>query len=170
MRALVFLDIETTGLDPDKHEAWEIAFAHEHGPVESAVLVHSLKTADPKALELNGYFQRFPNGARSTGPIVDIQVRQALTGVTIVAANPSFDVDFLYRRWGVAPWHHRKIDVETMAYTVLQYDEMKGMKDISEDLRGMGFAVDQPDHTAAGDVIALRQCYQWLRHIQRRDS
>lgn len=166
MRDLVFLDIETTGLDPDKHEAWEVALAVNDGPVTTHILVHSLKTADPKALELNGYFRRHPTGARSEGPALDLALREKLKGVTIVAANPSFDVDFLYRRWGVAPWHHRKIDVETMAYTVLHYDEMKGMQHISEDLRALGYTVDQPDHSAYGDVVALRQCYNWLRDIQ----
>lgn len=166
MRDLVFLDIETTGLDPDKHEAWEVAVAINDGPVTSHILVHSLKTADFKALDLNGYFRRNPLGARSEGPIVDLQVREMLQDATVVAANPSFDVDFLYRRWGVAPWHHRKIDVETMAYAVLQYDEMKGMKDIAEDLRDREFSIRQPDHTAYGDVTALRDCYKALRAIQ----
>lgn len=167
MRDLVFLDIETTGLDPDKHQAWEIAAAVNDEPVISYVLVHSLQTADEKALELNGYFLRYPDGARSLGPMVDIQFRKMLKDVTIVAANPSFDVDFLYRRWGVAPWHHRKLDIETMAYTVFEYDEMKGMKDIASDLTERGFYIRQPDHTAHGDVTALRDCYKALRAIQR---
>lgn len=164
MRDLVFLDIETTGLVPERHEVWEVAFAVNDAPVETCIVPHTLKTADPKALELNGYYKRIHY--TDQGVNYDMQIRRILEGNTVVAANPSFDVDFLYRRWGVAPWHHRKIDVESMAYAILEYDEMKGLAGIRDDLWGLGFNLEQPDHSASKDVEVLRQCYKALRSIQ----
>lgn len=167
MRKKAFIDIETTGLEPNKHEAWEVAVAIDDGPVDAYILPHSLAKADENSLEVNGYWERAHLGLQPQwGQSWDLHLRHILSGVTIVAANPSFDVDFLYRRWGTAPWHHRKLDVESMAYTVLGYRDMKGLATISEDLRELGYAIDDPDHSAMGDVTVLRQCYHGLLHFQ----
>lgn len=46
MSALVFLDTETTGLHPERHEVWEIAYGFEDGRIESGEVKHDLFTAD----------------------------------------------------------------------------------------------------------------------------
>lgn len=167
---LVFLDIETTGLDPDLHEVWEVAYALEQGDPLSFVVPHTLRTADPKALELNGYHRRvvrpgeglFGSNVQETA---DLHLRQALGGVTIVGANPAFDTAFLRRRWGVAPWHYRLLDVEAMAVGVLGLDRPKGLNALAEALALDGFVIPSPDHTAAGDVLTTRAVYNALRRI-----
>jgi oligoribonuclease (3'-5' exoribonuclease) len=45
---LVFLDTETTGLDPNRHEIWEVAYAVEDDPIVSGSVHHSLRNADPE--------------------------------------------------------------------------------------------------------------------------
>lgn len=42
MRPLVFLDTETTGLDPARHEVWEIAYAVGKHDILSAIVPHQL--------------------------------------------------------------------------------------------------------------------------------
>lgn len=163
MTALVFLDTETTGLDPALHEVWEIAYAVETGAISSAFLPHSLRTADPEALALNRYWHRIATGPVGADPGNDPFLRKIFTGATIVGANPAFDAAFLRARWGVAPWHHRLIDVESMALTVLGYDRPKGLRDLSADLRDRGYDIPEPDHTAAGDVATTRAAYNALR-------
>lgn len=163
MTDLIFLDTETTGLEYDKHEIWEIAWAVNDGPIEERILVHSLKTADPKALDLNGYHVRFPEGARSKGPMTDLEVRNILAGNTIVAANPTFDRIFMYLRWGHEPYHYRSIDVETMALTVFDWSRPRGLKDVAEELTQRRYDIPLPDHTAGKDVEVLRACYNALR-------
>lgn len=170
MRDLIFLDTETTGLDPNKHEIWEIAWAvNDDIPVQSRIVVHSLKTADPTALEMNHYLEKHPQGARSEGPMVDLDIRQILEGNTLVCANPTFDRMFMQRRWGLEPYHYRSIDVESMAYAVFMYDEIRGLKDVAEHLTQLGFNIGEPNHAAWVDVVVLRECFKALRTIQQRN-
>lgn len=160
----LFLDTETTGLELD-HDIWEIAYAIEDGPIESTILPHSLKNADPKALDLNGYHTRFPGGARADSPLTDIYLREVFQDMTIVGANPAFDAIRLQLRWGCQPWHYRMIDISSMAIPVLGLrDDGKpmGLFDIAQAVRGFGHDVPEPDHTAAGDVATLRACYNAL--------
>lgn len=158
MSALVFLDTETTGLDPALHEVWEIAWAIGDGQIQSGVLPHSLRTADPEALALNGY-HRPSRGAVNVDPGLDPFLRKQFTGATIVGSNPAFDTAFLRARWGVAPWHHRMIAVESVALGVLGYERPKGLAGVAADLRDRGHDIPEPDHTAAGDVATLRAVY-----------
>lgn len=177
MTDLVFLDTETTGLDPELHEIWEIAWAvNDEIPVQERIMPHSLLTADPKALELNHYWDRANLGYEPRwGENYDLEIKQILTGNTIVAANPAFDASFLRMRWGSAPWHYRMIDVESMALGVLGYYRPKGLADIADDLRELGYNIGEPSHAAWVDVVVLRESYKALRHIMqdpwvRRDA
>lgn len=161
MNDLVFLDTETTGLDPALHEVWEIAFAINDRSIASGVIPHGLHTADPDALAMNGYTVRGLGVAPD--PWLDIELKHLLAGNTIVGANPAFDTAFLRARWGVAPWHHRLIDVESMAFAVLGYVRPKGLHALAADLRDRGHDIPAPDHTAAGDVATTRAVYEALR-------
>lgn len=160
-RPLVFLDLETTGLDPETHEVWEAAWAVDDGPIQTVQLPHSLATADPEALTANRYWERVghPNPHR------DILLRGVLQDVTIVGANPAFDAAFLRARWKSAPWHYRLLDVQAYAMPLLGHERPKGLFDICAELKEKGFDIPMPDHTAAQDVEALRACFKALRSL-----
>ena len=163
---LVYLDTETTGLDPDRHEIWELAYAVDDGPIHSGVMFHSLRHADPKALAMNGYWDRTRDATPKAWQQLENGARTALEGATLVGANPAFDAAFLRARWGVAPWRYRLLDVEAYAMGALGYDQPKGLKDIAATLAiGEGFDIPSPDHSAAGDVATLRACHLALRKI-----
>jgi oligoribonuclease (3'-5' exoribonuclease) len=168
MNDLIFLDTETTGLDDDKHDIWEIAWVINYGPVEERILVHSLKTADQVALDTNGYLRYFPNGARSEGPLVDLEVRRVLSGNTLVCANPTFDRMFMKKRWGSEPYHYRSVDLESMAMLFFGWERPKGLKDISDAVRELGYAIQEPNHRAFRDVVVLRECYYALLAEQKK--
>ena len=158
---LVFLDTETTRLDPKRHEIWEIAYAVDDGPIKSAIVPHKFTKPDPKALAMNGYLDRAVDA--KANHLFESELLDELTGATIVGANPAFDAAFLRARWGITPWHHRLWDIEAYAAGVLGWDSLKGMKGIAETLRVLGHDIPQPDHSAAADVAALRASFYALR-------
>ena len=160
--SLVFLDTETTGLDPERHEVWEIAYAVDDGPILYGVVHHSLRYADPTALRLNEYASR---GVVATYSDIEPLCRTALDGATIVGANPAFDTAFLRSRWGIAPWHHRLWDIEAYAAGVLGLSLVPGLSGLALRLRADGHEIPEPDHTAAGDVATLRACFRALQTI-----
>lgn len=167
MNDLIYLDTETTGLDPYLHEVWEIAYAINDGPVRVCNVPHSIVTADEEALKMNGYWERGIIEYRDENTF-DLILRKNIKGNTIVGANPAFDVEFLRKRWGVTPWHYRKIDVESMAFLLFSYDRPKGLADISKDLRRLGYSIPDPDHSAAKDVEVVREVYRALHREQAK--
>lgn len=138
-RPLAFIDTETTGLDVEHHDAWEIAVIHRrpgHPDAEHLWQIRvSLAEADPEALDINGYHQRFavPTGEMAvrlatdtmpaarpvTGPDLMLDLMAILDGSILVGSNPAFDERFLtklFRQAGTVPaWHYRTRDIATMA-------------------------------------------------------
>lgn len=161
MSDLIFLDTETTGLEADKHEIWEIAWAVNDGEIESAIIPHSIVKADPKALGMNGYYKRVHYVDQ--GINVDLLVREMLEGNTLVCANPTFDRMFMWQRWGYEPYHYRSIDIESMALLAFEWERPRGLKDVAAELRYRKHDIPEPDHSAAKDVEVLRACYHALR-------
>lgn len=161
---LCFVDTETTGLDPTVHQAYEVAWAHGDGHVATMTLPHTLDHADPVSLKVGDYFGRgfhpMP-GANQHWRLGELA--KSLQGVTLVGANPAFDAAFLRRAIGCAPWHHRLVDVESMATWVLKLDHVPGLNEVFQRLVEMGHAIPEPDHTAAGDVLTTRACFDALR-------
>lgn len=58
MTALAFVDTETTGLDPDFHEIWEVGLI-VNDEERLWQLPVDLKRADPKALEIGRFHERY---------------------------------------------------------------------------------------------------------------
>ena len=160
--SLVFLDTETTGLDPDFHDVWEIAYAVDDRPIRSCVVDHDPVRSDLKALSLNGYFGRGDSRSRERDSLYsmnfELKLREDLDGATLVGANPAFDAAFLRTRWDVAPWRYRLLDVEAYAMPALGLSEPKGLAYIAERL-----GISAPDHSASTDVHVLRECFRALR-------
>lgn len=128
----LYLDTETTGLDPNCHEIIEIAIVIEEVPEnpndlgkiiqtwERKIRPIHIRAAHPKALEVNGYT---PQEWEGTLPFADyadeIAGLLASTG-TLVGHNPTFDTNFLksaFAREGLGvriPYH--QIDTVSLAY------------------------------------------------------
>jgi oligoribonuclease (3'-5' exoribonuclease) len=165
---LVYLDTETTGLNPALHEIVEVAWAVDDGPIHCVVLPHTLRNAEMAALNINGYFDRnldermrYDIGSERPTDLVRDLLRD-LRGATLVGANPAFDAAFLMARFGVQLWHYRLLDIEAYAAGVFGWALPRGLKDVRDELRDRGWPLTQPDHTARGDVEVLRACHQAL--------
>lgn len=164
---LCFLDTETTGLDPTQHHAVEIAWALNDGPVKTFIPRHTLDGADPRALDINGYFDRqLDRQMQDVQDVDEGDLLRDLRGVTLVGSNPAFDASFLRKTLGVALWKHRLIDVAAGAMWVFGWDEPKGLAAVVEELRTRGHDIPGPDHTAAGDVAVTRSVFLALRALR----
>lgn len=127
-----FLDVETTGLDPDRHEIWEVGLILPVGGGSYLwQLPVDLGRADPKSLAMNGFHDRRADGAVETrhqnGDVTwymdtakfTRQFARLTRGLHLVGANVGFDADRLWRLLranGECPmWHYHIIDVEALA-------------------------------------------------------
>ncbi|WP_326806710.1 3'-5' exonuclease [Streptomyces sp. NBC_01775] len=167
---LAFVDTETTGLDPARHEVWEIAvIRRETDGTETEHLWqrrltdHQLEDADPEALRINRYAERLavpdvqyaaslshaceqPHGL-SLGQL-DADVRTVVTGAVLIGSNPAFDAAFLQAFLGAAPWHYRTVDIATLAagyvhgaIDATQYPESEAVPAVPYSSRGLSRAV-----------------------------
>ena len=163
---LVFIDCETTGLDPIFHDVTEFAWAEVDGPVHTLRLPHKTGTADPVALKVSGYHER-GLGERSTwtpyraaGPIIESVLRNAV----LAGANVAFDKGFLSRVVNDT-WSHRVLEVPSYALLVTGREFPFGLH-ATADLVGEILQVEPPAivaHSAAGDVELARWVYLTCR-------
>lgn len=102
-RDVCFVDLETTGLDPELHEIIEIGAVRvdptlgtEIGRYHVLVLPEHIETASPKALRVNGYD---PERWAEEGIALDLAIEglsRWIAGATIAGHNAAtFDVPFL---------------------------------------------------------------------------
>lgn len=192
MTRLAFVDIETTGLDPDRHEAWEAALIlrdDERMDEEHVwMLSVDLSMADAGALRMNHFYDRYPEpGALSVNSSVAQNIAVLTAGAHLVGANPAFDAAFFDRllsRWGLVPaWHYRLIDVEALAMGYAHGLEDGGIvgevvdpdadlataspRGLSTVAAALGITVDQQaKHTAIGDARVARDVYDIVTHRQ----
>lgn len=171
MTALTFVDTETTSLRPDRR-AWEVAIVccDEHGEIEYSWFVRlddlDLGNADPKSLEVGGFYTRHPD-ITGSGSIAALPERDVLTeaedltrGTHLVGAVPSFDAETLATRMranGICPsWHHRLRCVESLAAGYLRRRDIGGLRDAAEALGVETWAA----HTALGDARTARAVWE----------
>lgn len=137
---LLFVDVETSGLDPDRDVITEIAWIRrqlvDHGetvdgrPItsgeDSSARVHH-PIHDPSLVpshvaDLTDYSRRIHPAEKDTWELIIALLERhgRIDGATLVGANPAFDAAFLWRQlrrhgYSEPPWHHRLVDVEVLA-------------------------------------------------------
>lgn len=167
MRAILALDTETDGLGWSR-QAWELAFVKrwpDGNTVErSWFLDIDLRRADPKALEIGGFYERHPQGIflstgrKSNEKAVDGAEVAALIahwthGATLLGAQPWFDAHILsgiLHRHGIpVAWHYRMYDVGSLT-AGHHHQRIGGLAACAESL-GIPFPADE-QHTALGDA------------------
>jgi len=128
----LYLDTETTGLDPNCHEIIEIAILIEEVPEnpndlgkiiqtwERKIRPIHIRAAHPKALEVNGYTPEAWEGSLPFADHADEIAGLLASASTLVGHNPTFDTNFLrsaFAREGLGiriPYH--QIDTVSLAY------------------------------------------------------
>lgn len=136
---LAFVDTETTHLDAEIGEVWEVAVIvrdfGDNEPTDSEYVWQirpNLATADPESLKIGRYLERFavpvPAEAAWTGyedgPILPMgrgevvgAILNVLRGAVLIGSNPGFDDRFLRKLLGPgsAQWHYRPVCIATLA-------------------------------------------------------
>lgn len=139
MTPLAFVDCETTHLDAEVGDAWEVAVIlrefDDNEPTDTEYVWQirpDLTKADPEALRIGRYLERFAVPVvveaaftgYEAGPVVPMTRTQAvsailsvLRGAVLVGSNPGFDDRFLRKLLGPgsAQWHYRPVDIATLA-------------------------------------------------------
>lgn len=167
MRKLIFLDTETTGLDPLKHEIIDIAMIivteDERTIYNTKIKPSRILDANLKALEINGYttdkWEAAPDMAEC---IHDIQ--KHLQDGYIIGYNPQFDVGFLeaaFKEYKLNVPRMRSIDLMALSFYFLS---PLGLKSLSLDSvrKFLGISTHNA-HTAlkdAWDCMHLWQVYK----------
>lgn len=165
-RPLVFIDTETTSLDPATRLPWEVAWWNvtPHGAAASCIwhIEVPLDDADEEALKIGCYHERMPPNPSSTREAAEA-IHADLHGVTLVGANIAFDAQTLTNLLalhGLKPsWHYRLIDIESLVAGSFGR-VVGGLRDC---LEACGLDYDPGlMHTALYDALQVRRLWDHL--------
>lgn len=174
---VLFVDSETIGLDPERHPIWEVAAIEANGTEHLWQVKWPravLDNAEPIALEINGFEQRYDKGACPIlSPKESAELFASLSqGLHLVGAVISFDEERLRRMHnlhlgrpeGKYPWRYRLICVESMMLGAAGADVVHPYSP-REMAEALGVPTD-PDthHTALADARWAKAIYERVMH------
>lgn len=165
---LVFIDLETSGLNPQKNKIIEIAMVCRRPEEERFVLQQLVNPGcplEPFITQLTGISDEMLRDAPAIDDLRDI-VLPRLEESWLVAHNANFDVSFLETGFGVKLSRRRIVD--TIELSKILYPRLK-----SYSLRSLARTFDlkvSPCHRALGDTEALEALFAHLIRKARRLS
>jgi hypothetical protein len=177
-RQLILVDLESSGLDVQIHQAVEVAWWNlTTGQRGEFIPYHDVRevlaNADLRALQINRYIDRIAMAPQDGGGVEARRLAKQLDGNTLVSVNPgNIDGPFLAKMFrmyedreafGAPEWHYRMWDINAYAAGVLGLDELPGL----EKLCGLLGTTFGPDHTAHGDVTAAGHCFVELQNLAK---
>jgi DNA polymerase-3 subunit epsilon len=127
VKPLAFLDLETTGLDPARHEILEIAVVRadpftlaEWGEVSIKVAPERLDDADPESLRVCGYSDAAWASALPLDEALS-GIASLLDGAILAGHNVPFDKSFLVAGWkrtglNPPPMDYHTLDTAALAW------------------------------------------------------
>lgn len=178
MSDIAFVDVETTGLDPNKDSVIQLAVVRTDSTGENVKLTLCIKVkpttpVHPAAAAVNGYT---PEGWEDavTPAAAAQQLAAACQGTEFAAHCVWFDQGFcekLLRENGQKiPWGRRLIDTQTLAHLMrAEYPDMRGTN-LQSCIEKLGGARG-PVHDALDDARWARNVYVWaMRKISQKSA
>lgn len=190
---VVFLDTETTGLDPERHKIWEVGLIYwqdgewkeyhafvSHSIREIKEFDVTLEFADPFALNIGKFWERYDELDAVDWRVMIDEVLALTAGKHLVGAVVSFDEERL-RRYAlracfVPRWHYHIIDIEAMAvgYVLPEKVELPWKSERLYELLGLPKVSEEDKHTALGDArqvkLAFERMVQWEPEATEKGS
>lgn len=176
-RPQAFIDIETTGLDPNKHEIWEIAclLRMPDGKEETCSYfldLHHQETASSEALILSGFHDRYPAGNSIPIDTAFELFKNFTKNAAIFGLNPCFDIGFL-RATAIREkiifqpeWFYTIVDIKSFAAGALGISPLISSNKLAERL---GVRTERADrHSALGDCYYSAEIYDAARSVHKK--
>lgn len=175
--ALLFLDLESGGLDPLTYEiteiSWILDYDGETRYAETQFIQHDPALVGEWRRAKTDYVERTERNFYRQVPIdyalgmLHGQSDFFDVPVHLVGANPAFDhafLDMAYKKLGwQVPYHFHLIDIEAGAYFLMGLDRPPTLGGISKAL-GVQRDNSKP-HTSDEDVRETREMYYHLRRL-----
>lgn len=167
---LAFIDIETTGLNRQKHEIVEIGLILVNRnnleiieEWDAKIKPQNLKKADPIALKLIQFSKEKWRYALEPKPALE-QFSHKTADTILVAHNICFDRPFLedsFLKWKVPiKWNYHSLDTISLAYYKLAHNQKLKLSEIARILK-----IEQKKaHSALDDA---KTCYEIFRKLIR---
>ncbi len=162
IRDFVFVDCETTGLDPKEDTLVELTYGIDQ---EDLRTLYFGVTEVPEFIDNLTKFTERGVAKMVAASRDDLDIfRGTLAGNTMVSANPSFDKAFLEEN-DLWTGYYRVLDIEAYAMAKFQMDYVPSMKNIYDMLVRRGYKLTTPDHSSYNDTKALREAFNILRYM-----
>jgi len=190
----IFLDIESTGLDPSRHCAIDIAFKIIDlcsGELKRSFnqLIEPTKEnwekRDPVSMKINGYSFECLFGAKNARQvgeeIVNIFTEEGIERgkAVFICQNPSFDRTFFAQLVGIQTqekllWPYHWLDLASMYWALLVRKQLENGLPIPDRIslskndiaRAFHLEVESDPHRAINGVNHLIVCYQAVLGVQ----
>ena len=176
-RPMLFLDLETTGLNPGVQEISEIGallVSQSDWQViktyQAKVLPTHIETATPEALKIGHYDAE--SWAKEGRPLKEAleELSEIGRGAILAGFNVTFDWAFLQAGFNLVglpdPFYYHRYDVMSAAFSML-YDRQAFSKfSLNECCRFFG-VVNRNAHTALADAQATYEVFMGLRNLDK---
>jgi len=174
---LAFLDVETTGFDPEKHEIIELAcvIVKQNDGVPGEVVEEfefkikpeKLENAEAEALAINGYNEMEWMFAVSLEQAMKVFAEKTKDCI-FVAHNAAFDYSFIAKAFGITniknEMFYAKIDTLSYAYAKLGNDPTQTKFSLGALCERFGITNDRA-HTALADTRATVEVYRKMLEL-----
>lgn len=174
---LAFVDIETTGIDREKHEIIEIACVIAKIKDGELVVIDQLdlkiqptriKDADPQALRINGYNEADWLFATTLHSALEQFIKKT-DGAIFLAHNITFDYPFIEKALKecglIHRMHFQKIDTLSLAFGILHNSDDLGKLSLRALCEQFGIE-NKKAHSAFADSYALYELFKKLMKLK----